>query len=216
MKKILISSAMIALVAGLATFTGCKKDDKTAPVVTLKGNATESATLNTAYTDPGATATDDVDGDLSTKIVVTGTVNKDLKGSYTLTYTATDAAGNSAKATRTVDVKNSAEAKAGTYTCTIAGTPNYVYTQTVTTSTTLNNRILFSKFGDYSGNTAIYANITGTTVDLPSQTAANVGSPATTRTFAGTGSTNSTGFTLNYTETTTGGTINTAETFVKQ
>lgn len=216
MKKNIYSIGILFLFSGITFYTGCKKDDTTPPVVTLKGNASDNSVLNTAYSDPGATASDDEDGDISSSIVVSGTVNKDLKGSYTLTYTATDAAGNVGTATRTVNVKNDVDAMTGTYTCTIAGSPNYVYTQTITASTTLNKRILFSKFGDYSGNTNIYANVTGTTVDLPSQTAVQVGNPATDRTFAGTGTTNSTGFSLSYTETTSGGTINTNETFVKQ
>jgi len=55
-------------------------------------------------TDPGATATDDIDGDLTAAIVVTGAVDTATEGLYTLTYTATDAAGNSANVSRVVTV----------------------------------------------------------------------------------------------------------------
>ena len=56
------------------------------------------------FTDPGATATDDVDGDLTSKITVSGSVDTTTAGVYTLTYSATDAAGNTGSASRMVTV----------------------------------------------------------------------------------------------------------------
>ncbi|WP_146191979.1 fibronectin type III domain-containing protein [Bifidobacterium catulorum] len=50
----------------------------------------------------GVTATDDVDGEIA--FTITGAVNTNKAGAYTLTYTATDAAGNTATVTRTVTV----------------------------------------------------------------------------------------------------------------
>lgn len=56
-------------------------------------------------TDPGATANDNLDGNITTSIVVDGTVDVSTAGSYTLTYSVTDAAGNEAcEVTRTVNV----------------------------------------------------------------------------------------------------------------
>lgn len=214
MKKNILSLTAIALIAGATIFTGCKKDDVTAPVVTLNGAATQTIFLQATYTELGATASDDKDGTISPTI--TGTVDVNHTGTYTITYTAKDAAGNEGTATRTVTVVNEVAAMTGTYSCTIAGTPPYNYTQTVTASATLNKRIIFGKFGDYTGNTAIYADVIGSTITLPSQTALQVGTTPADRTFAGTGSTNSTGFTLTYTETTNGSTISTQEAFVKQ
>lgn len=79
--------------------------DTTAPVITLLGNATESIAENATYTDAGATATDDVDGDLTANIVLSGAVDTAVAGDYTLTYAVDDAAGNSAApVTRTVTV----------------------------------------------------------------------------------------------------------------
>jgi len=57
-----------------------------------------------AFTDPGATASDLVDGAITA--TVSGTVNTAVPGSYTLTYTAADTRGNSASATRTVTVSD--------------------------------------------------------------------------------------------------------------
>ncbi|MBT8104787.1 MAG: DUF5011 domain-containing protein [Woeseiaceae bacterium] len=76
--------------------------DTTAPVIDMVGPASMNHVQGTAFTDPGATATDTVDG--SVAVVTTGSVD-DAVGTYTLTYTATDAAGNSATASRTVIVE---------------------------------------------------------------------------------------------------------------
>jgi hypothetical protein len=79
--------------------------DTTPPVITLLGNAAESVVQNQSYTDAGATATDDVDGDITANIVVSGTVDTAVPGDYILTYNVDDAAGNSAApVTRTVTV----------------------------------------------------------------------------------------------------------------
>ena len=78
--------------------------DTTAPVVTLSGDAAVQLAVGDTFTDPGATAIDDTDGDLTASIAVAGTVDTATAGSYPLTYTATDAAGNSGSASRTVTV----------------------------------------------------------------------------------------------------------------
>ena len=80
--------------------------DIVAPVITLTGSDTINVTLGDAFTDPGATATDNVDGDITTSIVVSGdTVDVNTAGTYTITYNVSDAAGNPAtEVTRTVTV----------------------------------------------------------------------------------------------------------------
>ena len=78
--------------------------DTTPPVVTLVGDAAIQINVGDAFTDPGATATDDVDGDLTANIVVTGTVDVAAEGLYTLTYSATDAALNTGSVSRIVTV----------------------------------------------------------------------------------------------------------------
>ena len=76
--------------------------DVTPPVVTLNGEANITLEQDAVYTELGATAVDDVDGNVSVNI--SGTVNTTVVGTYTLTYTAQDKAGNEANATRTVTV----------------------------------------------------------------------------------------------------------------
>lgn len=217
MKKNIFNLSAITLVAMGTVFTGCQKDDIDAPVVTITGAASQTIFLQGTYTELNATANDEKDGAITPTI--SGTVNVNLTGTYPITYTATDAAGNVGTAERTIIVKNELDAISGTYNCSIAGTPPYTYTQTITASTTLNKRIGFGKFGNYAGNTAIYADVIGNTVTLPSQTALQVGTAPNVadRTFAGTGSVvSATTFNITYTETTGGSPINTVETFVKQ
>ncbi len=75
--------------------------DETVPVITLTGSSTVNHEQGTSYSDQGATATDAVDG--SVTVTTSGSVGADA-GTYTLTYTATDSAGNTATAARTVIV----------------------------------------------------------------------------------------------------------------
>ena len=65
--------------------------DEIAPVITLTGDATVTHEVKTTYTDTGATATDNYDGDITSSIVAVSTVNEDVVGSYTVTYDITDA-----------------------------------------------------------------------------------------------------------------------------
>lgn len=78
--------------------------DTTKPVIALAGSDPMRLAVGATYTEPGATATDNVDGNLTSAIVVTGTVNTAAAGTYTKTYTVRDAAGNTATKTRTVIV----------------------------------------------------------------------------------------------------------------
>jgi hypothetical protein len=78
--------------------------DTSAPTVTLNGAATMTIECHSGFADPGATASDDYAGDLTSAIVVSGSVDANSPGSYTLTYTVSDPSGNSASAVRTVQV----------------------------------------------------------------------------------------------------------------
>lgn len=81
--------------------------DTEPPVITLNGDANMLVDCNAAFTDPGATALDRCEGDLSGSILVQGTVDPATPGQYTITYTLTDATGNVAeKRVRTVEVKD--------------------------------------------------------------------------------------------------------------
>ncbi len=77
--------------------------DTTAPIITLAGLTSVNHEQGTNYIDAGASATDNVDG--ATTVTTSGTVGQQ-SGIYTLTYTASDKAGNSASTTRTVTVSD--------------------------------------------------------------------------------------------------------------
>ncbi|MCP4429611.1 MAG: DUF5011 domain-containing protein, partial [Gammaproteobacteria bacterium] len=79
--------------------------DTTKPVITLNGSTPVSIELGDSYNDAGATASDDIDGDITANITTDSTVNTAQVGSYTVTYNVSDAAGNTATAVvRTVNV----------------------------------------------------------------------------------------------------------------
>lgn len=79
--------------------------DTTAPVITLNGAATINLTVGDTYTEQGATATDNYDGNLTSSIVITGTVNTNVAGVYTVNYNVSDSSGNAAnQVSRTVNV----------------------------------------------------------------------------------------------------------------
>ena len=74
------------------------QNDLTAPVITLLGDDTVRVERGYTYTDAGATAKDNLDGDVTSKIVtdMAGFNNK-AEGTYIFTYNVKDAAGNIAK-----------------------------------------------------------------------------------------------------------------------
>lgn len=78
--------------------------DTKAPVLALLGADPLELEVGSPFADPGATALDVADGDLTADIAVSGTVDATKAGSYTLTYRVSDASGNEATATRTVEV----------------------------------------------------------------------------------------------------------------
>ncbi len=80
-------------------------EDVEAPVITLMGESVITMTIGTAYAEPGFTAADNRDGDVTTSVKVTGAVQRYLASTYTLTYTVRDAAGNETSVERTVVVE---------------------------------------------------------------------------------------------------------------
>ena len=79
--------------------------DTTAPVITLLGDDTVTIEVGSPYTDAGATATDNYDGDITSSIFTVSTVNTAIVGVYTVRYNVSDASGNAAvELIRTVNV----------------------------------------------------------------------------------------------------------------
>lgn len=76
--------------------------DTTAPVITLNGANPLTVECHGSFADPGATASDIVAGSVS--VNVSGNVDTNTTGGYTLTYMADDGRGNTNSISRTVNV----------------------------------------------------------------------------------------------------------------
>ncbi|MBI1184326.1 DUF5011 domain-containing protein [bacterium] len=80
------------------------KDDNTPPMLTLMGKITDSIPVNSTWTEPGYSAFDLVDSNLTSAVQVTSTLNEKMVGVYKITYTVSDKSGNTTSATRTIYV----------------------------------------------------------------------------------------------------------------
>lgn len=78
--------------------------DTVLPTITLVGESEISINQGANFEDQGAKATDNIDGDITSKIVKSGSVDTKKVGSYVITYSVTDKAGNKADVKRTVKV----------------------------------------------------------------------------------------------------------------
>ena len=105
-------AALLLAVSILLTACGGSDDsdnntaDTTAPSIFLLGNNPVDLTVGSNYIDSGATALDNIDGDISARIIADfSAVDNNVTGSYTVTYNVSDSAGNVAtQVTRTVMV----------------------------------------------------------------------------------------------------------------
>jgi hypothetical protein len=80
--------------------------DSIPPVITLKGSKDTTIQLGNTFVDPGYTAWDNIDSNITNNVVKSGSVNTAQVGIYTITYTVSDKAGNNAAPQiRTVTVK---------------------------------------------------------------------------------------------------------------
>jgi surface protein len=110
--------------------------DTTPPVISLLGSSTINLTVGDTFTDPGATATDDVDGDITSSITINGyvlpitqsyssEVDTSTAGTYTISFYVSDASGNAATVVqRTVIVSVAAT----TYSISVTASSNSDYT----------------------------------------------------------------------------------------
>ena len=125
--------------------------DTTVPVLTLEGDAVVTIEVNEIYTDDGATALDNYDGDITTFIVVVNPVNTAIVGEYTVTYNVSDAAGNAAvQVTRTVIVEDSSLSSidGDNETLKVIMYPNPTASKwTIESSRVINNLTLFNLLG---------------------------------------------------------------------
>lgn len=116
--------------------------------------------LNQTFTEPGYSAFDDEDGDITESVEVTS-LDVNTAGIQYITYTAKDAEGNVAEAVRTVTVYNQMEVMAGNwigeYVFPYPSIDKKEYIDSISPSTDSNMKIIFK---DFAGNNN--ANLEGT------------------------------------------------------
>jgi len=76
--------------------------DRIPPVVELKGGSELHFAVGECFIDPGWTATDDQDGDLSYRVLCKGQVDTSQPGTYVISYTVSDSSSNQSRVTRTI------------------------------------------------------------------------------------------------------------------
>ena len=83
----------------------CQQSDTTPPIITLLSTNPVNLNVDDPYTEPGATAFDETDGDISNNIVIdSSAVDTTVAGSYPVTYTVSDASGNVTSKVRYINV----------------------------------------------------------------------------------------------------------------
>lgn len=81
-----------------------KEEDKEAPVITLNGYENVTIYKGNVYVEQGASATDNCDGDITSLIETSGSVDNTKVGVYEITYTVKDKSGNTTSVKRKVSV----------------------------------------------------------------------------------------------------------------
>ena len=82
------------------------EEAETAPEITLLGANPQTISIGSLYSDPGATAYDPNDGDLSDQISVNISVDTTKLGTGTVTYSVTDTSGLTTVVTRNVTIED--------------------------------------------------------------------------------------------------------------
>ncbi|MFO7789467.1 MAG: DUF5011 domain-containing protein [Bacteroidales bacterium] len=123
MKRLLSNFIVLISIAGLIIFTGCPDDDNIKPSIYFDQAQDTTILLYSVFEDPFVLVEDNKD--LAEDIEVTSDFEDEMSllstgavrrvGDYEITYTATDQAGNTSEAVRTVRVANPAEIAEGSY-----------------------------------------------------------------------------------------------------
>ncbi len=92
------------LYRGMNSFTLFGSPDVTPPALTLTGGDTMSLPYGQTFTEPGFTAVDETDGNLTATVAVSGQVFPLIPGPHLVRYAVVDTAGNRTERTRTVQV----------------------------------------------------------------------------------------------------------------
>ncbi len=143
-----ILSLIVILFLGFV-FTDCKRD-KEDPVITLEGNSYIKLPLNKDYVEPGYSADDDKDGNITGRVSVSDSIIPDTVGLYVITYSVKDGKDKRTTVKREVERYNQAETYSGyfkgAYIIPSPGTEPIEYIDTIHYSETVNYQIILSNF----------------------------------------------------------------------
>ena len=81
-------------------------EDKSSPEIKLNDGEELYISVGGSFNDPGYTANDNCDGDITSKVTTSGSVDSNKEGTYEITYTVSDSNGNKAEVKRRVIVSN--------------------------------------------------------------------------------------------------------------
>lgn len=162
------------LILLIIVVVSCNKADNTPPIIFMNGADTLVHILNQPYTDEGATATDETDGNITSNIFVDNQLNVDKVGWYTITYNVIDDAGNeAAPASRKVYVYNQAYIYVDDYKLSeIQQFPDQntcIYDIIIWIDSTVNYRIVFENFACGFGQPVV-ADVSEQYILVPFQT----------------------------------------------
>lgn len=80
------------------------REDIEGPAISINGNSSMYLPIGSSYSESGASAFDNCDGDVSSNILISGGVDTSKAGSYSINYSVSDSLGNTSSVTRTVFV----------------------------------------------------------------------------------------------------------------
>lgn len=181
MKHSQLFAGVLAMILSSFVFSACNKDS-IPPVITLLGDDPMEIALYSPYSEPGATAEDDVDGELTDMIDITGTVNSDILGDYTITYTVADERGNTTSIDRTVSVVIMRENYTGSWAVAQGSDCPFTWTSGTTQNIAAGSSVNEIVFNDFYGGLggSLTANISGQNLTIPSQNPLSLGEVAGT------------------------------------
>jgi hypothetical protein len=163
MKRLLSLPAMLTIGTLMLLTLSCA-EDITKPTITLTSGNVMYLAHGSAYNEPGFTANDPEDGDLTSQVTVSGTVDANMAKTYTITYSVSDKAGNSATAERKVIVRHTKNSLAGNYQGTEACNPpgsSAPYSCSVSAAAGTEFTITLNNLGNYGVPANIQATLTG-------------------------------------------------------
>ena len=105
-KKRLIPVLFVLIILVALPFLLFKNKDKEYPVIKLKGDTNITLPLNGTFIEPGYEASDNIDGDITNKIEVEGSVDASKAGDYIIKYSIKDSSGNETTKERKITVSN--------------------------------------------------------------------------------------------------------------